>query len=116
MPKLTVSTSPIFFLLAVSYILLKLYILSHTCTQFSSYIEILKRSWERAKMASSLDEVVVVTDDNKIVECYRGFGADVILTSESCQIGTEHCNEVHQKLGNKFNIVFKWMNLLLNLK
>ncbi|CAI9785046.1 unnamed protein product [Fraxinus pennsylvanica] len=34
-----------------------------------------------------------------IAECYRGFGADVIMTSESCRNGIEHCNEAHQKLG-----------------
>ncbi|CAI9758803.1 unnamed protein product [Fraxinus pennsylvanica] len=35
----------------------------------------------------------------KIAECHRGFGADVIMTSESCRNGIEHCNEAHQKLG-----------------
>ena len=30
---------------------------------------------------------VVATDDEKIAECCRGFGADVIMTSESCQNG-----------------------------
>lgn len=36
-------------------------------------------------MAFSLP--VVATDDEKIAECCRGFGADVIMTSESCQNG-----------------------------
>jgi len=31
--------------------------------------------------------VVVATDDEKIAECCRGFGADVIMTSESCRNG-----------------------------
>ena len=30
---------------------------------------------------------VVATDDERIAECCRGFGADVIMTSESCQNG-----------------------------
>lgn len=30
---------------------------------------------------------VVATDDNKIADCCRGFGADVIMTSESCRNG-----------------------------
>lgn len=32
--------------------------------------------------------LVVATDDEKIAECCRGFGANVIMTSESCQNGS----------------------------
>ncbi|RZC61900.1 hypothetical protein C5167_023647 [Papaver somniferum] len=49
----------------------------------------IQRTWERAKLASALDHVVVATDDEKIAECCRGFGADVIMTSESCRNGRE---------------------------
>ncbi|KAI3846740.1 hypothetical protein MKX03_028256 [Papaver bracteatum] len=45
----------------------------------------IQRTWEKAKLASTLDHVVVATDDEKIAECCRGFGADVIMTSESCR-------------------------------
>ncbi|KAK9674039.1 hypothetical protein RND81_12G206800 [Saponaria officinalis] len=37
--------------------------------------------------------MVVATDDDKIAECCRGFGADVIMTSESCQNGAERCRD-----------------------
>jgi CMP-2-keto-3-deoxyoctulosonic acid synthetase len=40
-------------------------------------------------LASSLDHVVVATDDERIADCCRGFGADVIMTSESCRNGTD---------------------------
>ncbi|CAL5407419.1 unnamed protein product [Camellia sinensis] len=63
------------------------------------------RTWERAKMATTLDHVVVATDDEKIAECCRGFGADVIMTSESCRNGTERCNEALQKLKEKYDVV-----------
>jgi hypothetical protein len=33
--------------------------------------------------------LVVATDDERIAECCRGFGADVIMTSESCKNGTD---------------------------
>ncbi|KAK9085929.1 hypothetical protein Sjap_026340 [Stephania japonica] len=65
----------------------------------------IQRTWERAKMAGTLDHVVVATDDEKIAECCRGFGADVIMTSESCRNGTERCNEALQKLEKKYDIV-----------
>ncbi|PPR92682.1 hypothetical protein GOBAR_AA27993 [Gossypium barbadense] len=49
--------------------------------------------------------IQVATDDEKIAECCRGFGADVIMTSESCQNGTERCNEALEKLEKKYDIV-----------
>nr|GMC91800.1 3-deoxy-manno-octulosonate cytidylyltransferase, mitochondrial-like [Ipomoea batatas] len=65
----------------------------------------MQRTWERAKLARALDQVVVATDDEKIAECCRGFGAEVIMTSESCRNGTERCNEALQKLEKKYDIV-----------
>ncbi|XP_039116114.1 3-deoxy-manno-octulosonate cytidylyltransferase, mitochondrial-like [Dioscorea cayenensis subsp. rotundata] len=65
----------------------------------------IQRTWERAKLASTLDSVVVATDDERIAECCRGFGADVIMTSESCKNGTERCNEALQKLEKDYDIV-----------
>ncbi|XP_075663575.1 3-deoxy-manno-octulosonate cytidylyltransferase, mitochondrial-like [Castanea sativa] len=65
----------------------------------------IQRIWERAKLATTLDKLVVATDDERIAEICLGFGADVIMTSESCQNGTERCNEAIQKLRKKFDIV-----------
>ncbi|PIA26964.1 hypothetical protein AQUCO_08400018v1 [Aquilegia coerulea] len=65
----------------------------------------IQRTWERAKMATTLDHIVVATDDEKIAECCRGFGADVIMTSESCRNGTERCNEALLKLEKKYDVV-----------
>uniref|UniRef100_A0A2P2KBY8 3-deoxy-manno-octulosonate cytidylyltransferase n=1 Tax=Rhizophora mucronata TaxID=61149 RepID=A0A2P2KBY8_RHIMU len=65
----------------------------------------IQRTWERAKLAATLDRIVVATDDEKIAECCQGFGADVIMTSESCKNGTERCNESLQKLEKKYDVV-----------
>lgn len=65
----------------------------------------IQRTWERSKLAITLDHIVVATDDEKIAECCRGFGADVIMTSESCRNGTERCNEALQKLAKNYDIV-----------
>ncbi|KAE8732157.1 3-deoxy-manno-octulosonate cytidylyltransferase [Hibiscus syriacus] len=65
----------------------------------------IQRTWERSKLATTLDHLVVATDDEKIAECCRGFGADVIMTSESCQNGAERCYEALEKLEKKYDIV-----------
>lgn len=65
----------------------------------------IQRTWERTKLATMLDHVVVATDDEKIADCCKRFGADVIMTSESCRNGTERCNEALQKLERKYDIV-----------
>ncbi|XP_020590419.1 3-deoxy-manno-octulosonate cytidylyltransferase, mitochondrial isoform X2 [Phalaenopsis equestris] len=63
----------------------------------------IQRTWERAKMASTLDHVVVATDDETIAKCCRVFGADVVMTSEACK--NERCNEALEKLGKDYDIV-----------
>ncbi|CAD5173375.1 unnamed protein product [Musa acuminata subsp. malaccensis] len=65
----------------------------------------IQRTWERAKLASALDRIVVAENNEKIAECCRGFGADVIMTSEECKNGTERCYETLQKLGETYDIV-----------
>ncbi|XP_057456709.1 3-deoxy-manno-octulosonate cytidylyltransferase, mitochondrial isoform X1 [Lotus japonicus] len=68
-------------------------------------VKALQRTWERAKLAATLDHVVVATDDERIADCCRQFGADVIMTAESCRNGAERCNEAVQKLRKKYDIV-----------
>ncbi|XP_010272461.1 PREDICTED: 3-deoxy-manno-octulosonate cytidylyltransferase, mitochondrial-like [Nelumbo nucifera] len=65
----------------------------------------IQRTWERAKLATTLDHIVVATDDEKIAECCQAFGADVIMTSTSCRNGTERCNEALQKIEKKYDVV-----------
>ncbi|TVU20316.1 hypothetical protein EJB05_36521 [Eragrostis curvula] len=65
----------------------------------------IQRTWERVMLASSLDHVVVATDDERIAECCRGFGADVIMTAESCKNGSERCCEALSKLEKHYDIV-----------
>ena len=49
--------------------------------------------WERVRGAS-VGEVVIATDDGRIEEVARGFGAEVVLTSSECQSGTDRVAEV----------------------
>ena len=40
-----------------------------------------------------VDAVYVATDDARIRDAAQAFGADVIMTSETCRNGTERCAE-----------------------
>jgi len=53
--------------------------------------------WERASAAKGLDELVIATDDERIAETARGFGAQVVITSSSCTSGTDRVAEVSRK-------------------
>ncbi|WP_309664909.1 manno-octulosonate cytidylyltransferase [Tabrizicola sp.] len=59
---------------------------------------LIQRSWEAAQSAAGIDRVVVATDDSRIADHATAFGAEVVMTSVSCQNGTERCAEVARKL------------------
>jgi 3-deoxy-manno-octulosonate cytidylyltransferase (CMP-KDO synthetase) len=59
---------------------------------------LIRRSWEAAMEVDGIDRVVVATDDDRIREHAEGFGADVVMTSDTCGNGTERCAEVVQQL------------------
>lgn len=52
---------------------------------------LIRRSWEAACTTKGVDRVAVATDDERIAEHARGFGAEVIMTPEACRNGTERC-------------------------
>ena len=54
---------------------------------------------------SGVDRVVVATDDDRIKNASEAFGAEVVMTSEECQNGTERCAEAHAALGGGYDIV-----------
>lgn len=45
--------------------------------------------WEAAGCASSLDELLVATDDGRIAAVARAFGAEVAMTAPECPSGTD---------------------------
>ncbi|NTT87009.1 3-deoxy-manno-octulosonate cytidylyltransferase [Tabrizicola fusiformis] len=55
---------------------------------------LIRRSWEAAVAVKGVDRVVVATDDARIADHATGFGAEVVMTSSTCQNGTERCAEV----------------------
>ena len=59
---------------------------------------LIQRSWEAAQAVRGADAVYVLTDDTRIAEAARGFGADVLMTSEQARNGTERCAEAVAQL------------------
>ncbi len=54
---------------------------------------LIRRSWDAAMAVSGVDRVAVATDDDRIADHARGFGAEVIMTSTAARNGTERCAE-----------------------
>lgn len=50
--------------------------------------------WQGASRASRLGRVIVATDDVRILEAARGFGAEAEMTSAGCASGTDRAAEV----------------------
>lgn len=60
---------------------------------------LIQRSWETAKQVKNIDAIYVATDDDRIADAARAFGAEVVMTSTTARNGTERCAEVVDKLG-----------------
>lgn len=54
---------------------------------------LLQRTYENARRASSLSQVVVATDDQRIFDHVRSFGGQVVMTSADCATGTDRLAE-----------------------
>jgi 3-deoxy-manno-octulosonate cytidylyltransferase (CMP-KDO synthetase) len=59
----------------------------------------LERVWRAASAARRLERVIVATEDQRIVEAARSFGADAMLTSAEHLSGTDRVAEVARRLG-----------------
>ena len=66
---------------------------------------LIRRSWDAACSVNGADKVVIATDDDRIADAARGFGAEVVMTSTSCVNGTERCAETLKKVAGDFDIV-----------
>ncbi|MDG4646978.1 3-deoxy-manno-octulosonate cytidylyltransferase [Roseibacterium sp. SDUM158017] len=66
---------------------------------------LIERSWRAARDVGRFDAVHVATDDERIAEAARAFGADVLMTSDRCRNGTERCAEALALLGPGVDMV-----------
>lgn len=60
-----------------------------------------QRVWEGARLAKSLRCVLVATDDERIAEVCRGFGAEVEMTRADHPTGTDRLAEVAARLDDE---------------
>jgi 3-deoxy-manno-octulosonate cytidylyltransferase (CMP-KDO synthetase) len=59
---------------------------------------LLQHVWQRA-IESSAESVVIATDDHRIVEASKGFGAEVVMTSAEHQSGSDRIAECADTMG-----------------
>ena len=60
-------------------------------------LPIIIHSMKRAKLSKKLDDVIVCTDDKKIVDVVTSYGGKAVLTSKKHRNGTERIYEVAKK-------------------
>lgn len=67
-------------------------------------MSMIQRVYEQAKK-SSLAQVVVATDDARILEHVQQFGGQAVLTSDQHQSGTDRCHEAYHLIQQEFDVV-----------
>lgn len=69
---------------------------------------LLQHVWERTKQSRKLDRVIIATDHDKIVRTAQAFGAEVLMTREDHESGSDRVAEVVDLLkgkGEEFSFV-----------
>lgn len=66
---------------------------------------LIQRSWDCAVEFTAKQNIFVATDDDRIAECVRSFGGQVIITSSDCLNGTERCAEALEKLPSSVELI-----------
>ena len=64
--------------------------------------------YERVKDIKVLSDVVVATDDNRIADCVRSFGGNVMMTKDTHKSGTDRCGEIveqYKNLGKEYDVI-----------
>jgi len=54
--------------------------------------------YERARSAKNISRVIVATDNQKIFDVVKGFGGEVVMTSDKCRSGTDRVAEAAEIL------------------
>jgi 3-deoxy-manno-octulosonate cytidylyltransferase (CMP-KDO synthetase) len=65
----------------------------------------IQRTYERVKAVEGFDRIVIATDDERIFDAAKVFGAEVMMTSIEHPTGTDRCAEVLSRLGEAVDYV-----------
>ena len=65
----------------------------------------LEEVWRRSTESSRIDALVVATDDERIADAARGFGAEVLMTADTHASGTDRSAEVLRNRSEAFQVV-----------
>lgn len=66
---------------------------------------LIQMTWEAAQQIAGVDAIYVATDDDRIAEASRAFGAEVVMTAEACENGTARCADALRVLGETPDLV-----------
>lgn len=64
---------------------------------------VIQRVYEQ--VMDCFDDLYVATDDERIKECVEGFGGNVVMTSETCNNGTERCLDAYKRLALDCDVI-----------
>lgn len=65
----------------------------------------IQRVYEQAQKSSRLKQVIIATDDERIFDVAKKFGALVYMTSDTHPSGTDRCAEVLEKLHDHTDVI-----------
>ena len=65
----------------------------------------IQRVYEQSKQSTSLSDVVVATDDERIEQHVKKFGGNVVMTNNNHQSGTDRCFEAIQKFSAAADVI-----------
>jgi 3-deoxy-manno-octulosonate cytidylyltransferase (CMP-KDO synthetase) len=65
----------------------------------------IRRVYEQATQAKTIDKLVVATDDESIAAHVLEFGGEVVMTNSEHPSGTDRCYEAFKKVAGDFNYV-----------
>ncbi|MDP2921605.1 MAG: 3-deoxy-manno-octulosonate cytidylyltransferase [Candidatus Omnitrophota bacterium] len=62
---------------------------------------VIQHTWENAKKSNAIEDLVIATDDRRIYNVAKGFGANVVYTSTAHKSGSDRLTEVASSIDAK---------------
>jgi len=69
---------------------------------------LIQMSWEAASAIRGVDAVYVATDDTRIEQAARAFGAQVVMTAPECENGTARCADAMARSGVEADLIINF--------